>query len=153
MPEASNQPFRPSIVDWLQGTVLGAVAGAVILGAGGRLAMRGVAIVQEWTLSFSVAGSATVVMMGTVAGIVGAVILLVLLSIPRLPGLVRAAVFWGAAVLITLWILQPVDRDRVMMFTPVVLLYGLVQQLSLKRVVGRRPGQAVLGLRSPAATR
>jgi hypothetical protein len=140
MPETQTPASRPSGPDWLKGIALGAAAGAVILGAGGRLAMRGVAIVQEWTLSFSVGGSTTVVMMGTLAGVTGAVILLALRSIPRLPGLARTVVFWAAAALITWRILQPIDRDRVVMFTPVVLIYGLVQQLSLKRVVGRRPG-------------
>ena len=128
---------RPSGRDWVAGLALGAVSGAVILGAGGRLAMRGVAIVQEWTLYFSVEGSSTVVMMGTIAGVVGAIILLVLRSIPRLPRFAQVVLFWAAAVFITLRILQPIDRDRVLMFTPVVLVYGLVQQVGLGRLVRR----------------
>jgi hypothetical protein len=140
MAELSTVSSRPGVQGWLTGVALGAVTGAVILGAGGRLAMRGVAIVQEWTLSFSVDGSAAVVFMGACAGVAGAIILLSLLSVPRLPRLARAALFWAAAILITLRILQPIDRDRVVMFTPVVLVYGLALQLSLARVVGRRPG-------------
>lgn len=134
----SSASSRLSGRDWVAGLALGAVSGALILGAGGRLAMRGVAIVQEWTLYFSVDGSSTVVMMGTIAGMVGALILLVLRSIPRLPRIARVVLFWTAAVFITGRILEPIDRDRVVMFMPVVLIYGLVQQIGLARLL-RRP--------------
>lgn len=99
--------------------------------------MRGVAIAQEWTLSFSVDGSLTVVMMGAVAGLVGAIIVLTLRSIPHLLRPVRVALFWAAAAFIAARIIQPIDRDRVMMFTPVVLLYGLAQQWTIDRLGSR----------------
>lgn len=134
---AARVSSRPRAQDWVWGILLGGVCGAVILGAGGRIAMRGVAIAQEWTLSFSIGGSTTVVMMGAVAGVAGAIIVLTLSSIPRLPAIARLALFWVAAVLITLRILNPVDRERVVMFTPVVLVYGLVQLRSVSRLVAR----------------
>lgn len=101
--------------------------------------MRGVAVVQEWNLSFSIAGSTTVVMMGVLAGVAGAVIALTRWSIPRLPAALKPPLFWLAAVLITYRVLQPIDRDRVMMFAPVVLVYGLAQVRLVRQASRRRP--------------
>src|SRR5262245_22570262 len=117
--------------------MLGGIAGALVLGVGGRIAMRGVAILQEWTPYFTMAGSMTVVLMGTLAGAAGAVILLILWSIPRLPRSGRVALFWVAAILITLRILQPLDRERILTFTPVVVVYGLVQLTGVTRLIRR----------------
>lgn len=99
--------------------------------------MRGVAIVQEWTLSFSIDGTITVVIMGTLAGVTGAAIRLGLRSIPGLPDRAQVMLFWAAAALLTMRVLQPIDRDRLVMFTPVVLAYGVVQLVGLRRWMGR----------------
>ncbi len=142
MPGSHGSVTRPGGRDWMAGLLLGALAGAVFLGAGGRVAMRGVAILQEWTLSFSVDGSTTVVLMGSLAGVVGAALHLGLQSIPGLPGKAQLLLFWFAAAVFTARILQPIDRDRLVMFTPVVLVYGVVQLGGLRRWMGRasRPG-------------
>ena len=124
---------RPDARRWLSGLAWGALCGAVVLGVGGRVAMRGVALVQEWTPYFTVEGSITVVVMGTLAGVAGAAIALVIASVPRLSGLARTVVYCAAAALLTWRILQPVDRDRVMMFAPVTIVYSVVLLMGFAR--------------------
>jgi len=129
---------RPRIRDWAHGVMLGAILGALVLGIGGRIAMRGVAIVQEWPPTFSFGGSATIVMFGTLAGCGFALVQLALLSIPRLPRPVAALLFWLVVAGISLRILQPIDRDRLLAFPPLVIVYGLVQQAGPKWIARRR---------------
>jgi hypothetical protein len=135
--ELSGIPSRPTARDWLLGLTLGTLAGAVFLGVGGRIAMRVIAIIQEWTLSFSVAGSATVVVMGALAGFAGSAAYLAARSIPRLPRGLAPTVFWVFVVLMSLRVLRPLDRDRLLAFFPVVIAYGLTQQLGSPRLFRR----------------
>jgi len=124
---------------WLDGLLLGVATGAVILGAGGRLAMRGVSILQEWTPYFTLDGSLTVVVTGTLTGVAGAALLLVLRAIPRLPGWSAVLLFWLVAALVTMRVIQPFDRERLMLFPPVVLVYGVVLLKGLRWLASRRP--------------
>jgi hypothetical protein len=126
---------------WLDGLVLGTVAGAVILGAGGRVAMRGVSILQEWTPYFTVEGSMTVVFTGAAAGAAGSVLLLALCAVPRLPGWGALGLFWLAVGLVTMRVIQPFDRERLLMFPPVVLVYGVGLLVGVRWLAGRRPAR------------
>jgi hypothetical protein len=119
---------RPGIGDWIGGIIAGATLGALVLGVGGRAAMRGVAIVQEWPLYFSFGGSAMVVMMGAIAGAGFAIVLLGLQSVPRLPHAVALLLFYVVVAAISLRILRPLDRDRLVAFPPLVVLHVLTYQ-------------------------
>jgi hypothetical protein len=123
---------RPGAGDWIGGVIAGATLGALVLGVGGRAAMRGVAIVQEWPLYFSFGGSAMVVLMGAVAGASFAIVLLALQSVPRLPHVVALLLFYAVVAAISLRVLQPLDRDRLVAFPPLVMLHVLSQQAAQK---------------------
>lgn len=124
---------RPAPRDWLTCSLIGTGLGAVVLGVGGRVSMRGTAVLSGAPPGFSVSGSLTVVLMGAVAGLAGAVILMVIRFF--LPGrwLIQTLSFYGALVLIMLRGIRPLDSQRLFLFLPLVLIYGF-----LLRVLSRR---------------
>jgi hypothetical protein len=124
-------PWKPSLFAALgAGTVLG----TLILGVGGRLAMRVIAVLDGTPVGFSVGGSMTVVFLGAVAGAAGGLVLWVTRRVfPRAP-LARGVVFWGALTFLTLRGLNPVSVERLLVFAPLILVYGA----SLYRVWCRR---------------
>jgi hypothetical protein len=130
----SSSQDKPGVSDWIKGVGLGAVLGAAVLGIVGRIAMRLLALMQEWTLSFTLSGSTTIVMIGAAAGAGFAVVLLLIQSVPRLPRLAMALLYWAVLAGMTLRVLQPVDRDRLTVFPPVAVIFGLAQYLLCRRV-------------------
>jgi hypothetical protein len=123
---------------WLTGSLLGIAVGSVILGVGGRIAMWAIAVVSGGTPAFSVGGSATVVLLGALAGLAGAVVLVGLRWILANKPLVRGAVFWAFLVLVTLRGLRPIDPQRVLLFMPLVVVYGITLQVLSRRLESRR---------------
>jgi hypothetical protein len=129
---------RPSPRDWLIAALLGLALGAIILGAGGRVAMRGVALLAGATPGFSLGGTMTVVFLGAVSGIAGALVLVALrFALPRFP-LARGTAYWAFLVLVTLRGLNPVDGQRILLFMPLVVAYGVALQVASCRVARRR---------------
>ena len=119
--------------DWVRHSLIGLGVGAVVLGIGGRVAMRGIAVLSGAPPGFSFGGSLTVVLLGALSGLVGALILTGLRVF--LPGrwFLQTVIFYAALVLITLRGLRPVDSQRLFLFLPLVLIYGF-----LLRVLSRR---------------
>jgi hypothetical protein len=128
--------------DWLAGAALGLLFGTVVLGAGGRLAMSGIALVQGQAPRYSIGGTATVVFLGAVSGLAGAVVLLLLRLLLRRRPIVRGGLFWIFLTLVTLRGLRPVDAQRLALFFPLVIVYGATLQLAWCRVYRRRRGPA-----------
>ncbi|PYP39435.1 MAG: hypothetical protein DMD48_06480 [Gemmatimonadetes bacterium] len=126
--------------DWLRYSLIGAGVGAVVLGIGGRLAMRGIAVLSGAPPSFTVGGSLRVVLMGALSGLGGAWILKVLRFFLARRWLIQTLLFYAIIVLITLRGLKPVDSQRLVLFLPVVLLYAF-----LVRVLTRRPRTLAAG--------
>lgn len=119
--------------DWVRHALIGLGVGAVVLGIGGRVAMRGIAVLSGAPPGFSFGGSLTVVFLGAVSGLVGAVILMGLrVFLPR-RWFLQTIIFYAVLVLITLRGLRPVDSQRLFLFLPLVLIYGF-----LLRVLSRR---------------
>jgi hypothetical protein len=58
--------------------LLGAGAGALFLGVGGRLAMHAFALATVRSASFTLGGSLSVVMAGAIAGVIGGLLLVVI---------------------------------------------------------------------------
>lgn len=133
---------RPSKRDWLTGLLLGIAAGTVILGVCSRFAMAGIVVLSGGTPSFSVGGTATVILLGALSGLTGAVVLVGLqFLLPRRP-IVRNAIFWAFLVLLALRGLRPIDEHRLMLFMPLILVYGLTLHLLWRRLQsGRRASQ------------
>lgn len=120
---------RPTPRDWLVCSLLGVVVGAVALGIGGRLAMWGVAVLSGATPGFSAGGTATVVLLGALWGLAGAIGSLMLqFLLPRRPR-VRGALFWAFLVVVSLRGLRPIDAERLLLFMPWVIAYGGVLQV------------------------
>ena len=127
--------------DWLAGAVLGAVLGLLLLGVGGRFAMRVIALLAGQTPGFSLGGTAPVIFLGTVWGGVGALVFVGLRFLTR-RRVVRATLFWAFLVLMTLRGLRPIDVQRLAVFLPLVLLYGVALQVLWCRVYWPRRSSA-----------
>ncbi|HYU08748.1 MAG TPA: hypothetical protein VEK77_05140 [Gemmatimonadales bacterium] len=119
--------------DWLRYSLIGAGVGAVVLGIGGRLAMRGIAVLSGAPPSFTVGGSLRVVLMGALSGLGGAWILKILRFFLSKRWLIQTILFYAIIVLITLRGLKPVDAQRLVLFLPVVLLYAFLVRVLTRR--------------------
>ena len=120
--------------DRLRDVAVGAGVGALVLGIGGRSAMRGIAILSGAPPSFSFGGSLRVVLLGALAGLVGGLILLGLRALLPKRWLIQTLLFYVIILLITLRGLRPIDAQRLMLFLPLVLAYGfLVRTLTRRR--------------------
>ncbi len=119
--------------DWLRYSLIGAGVGAVVLGIGGRLAMRGIAVLSGAPPSFTFGGSLRVVLMGALSGLGGAWILKVLRFFLARRWLIQTLLFYAIIVLITLRGLKPVDSQRLVLFLPVVLLYAFLVRVLTRR--------------------
>jgi len=120
--------------DRLRDVAVGAGVGALVLGIGGRSAMRGIAILSGAPPSFSFGGSLRVVLLGALAGLVGGLLLLGLRALLPKRWLIQTLLFYVMILLITLVGLRPIDAQRLMLFLPLVLAYGfLVRTLTRRR--------------------
>jgi len=120
--------------DRLRDVAVGGGVGALVLGIGGRSAMRGIAILSGAPPSFSFGGSLRVVLLGALAGLVGGLILLGLRALLPKRWLIQTLLFYVMILLITLRGLRPIDAERLMLFLPLVLAYGfLVRTLTRRR--------------------
>lgn len=128
-----SPPRRRPLREWLRCALLGIAIGAVVLGVGSRIAMRGIAVLAGAPGSFSVGGSLTVVLLGALSGLAGALILMVLRVLLPSRWLLQALIFYVALVLITLRGLRPVDTQRLFLFLPVVLIYGFLLRVTTRR--------------------
>jgi hypothetical protein len=103
---------------------LGAVLGAIVLGGGGRVAMRVIAVNQGAPGAFSLGGTVTVVLLGVASGALGGAILMVSRWLFPARRWARVVLYWFALLLITLRGLRPLDPLPVELFVPLVVLCG-----------------------------
>lgn len=136
---------------WLAGAGFGVALGTLVLGVGGRFAMRAIALLEGQTVGFSIGGTTTVVLLGALSGLVGALVLVGLQLILRKRRFLRGALFWAFLILITLRGLRPLDVHRVGLFLPLVILYGSSLQFAWCRFRSKR-GSAHATIQAEAAT-
>ncbi len=110
--------------DFLAAAIIGAVLGTVILGIGGRIAMRIIGTLQGLPPGFSWGGTMTVVFLGAVSGAAGGIVLALSRKLFPTSRVARGALYWGALLLLTLNGLKPIDQLRLLVFFPVVALFG-----------------------------
>ena len=122
---------------WLAGPMVGAVIGLVVLGAGGRVAMRGIALLDGTPGAFTVEGTITVLLLGAANGALGGAIRALLDLGGRLPTAARAALFALACLLLTLRGLKPLDASRLALFLPLVAVYVAAVELTWRRLAAR----------------
>lgn len=123
--------------------LLGAVVGLVVLGVGGRVAMRAIALANNTPPAFSIGGTATVVFLGAVSGAGGGLLYALLHRVVPRRRLVRSALFGVALVLLTLRGLRPIQPLSLEWFMPLALAYGVIVDVgyttwSRRRAVGER---------------
>lgn len=105
---------------------LGAIVGAIFLGAGGRVAMRLFAMMEGREPGWSFGGSMTVVFMGAVWGTLGGGLLWLGRRYFRRSPLARGALFWIPLTLLFLRGLSPLNTNSVITFIPFFVAYGAV---------------------------
>jgi hypothetical protein len=130
--------WRPTRRDWIDALLIGAVIGFVVLGIGSRIGMRYVGLAMGQQPGFSWGGTITVVFMGAVSGVAGAVALVGARAIRPLPQVARGAIYWGVLLYLTARGLHPIDAVKVIWLLPPVLAYGVILQYSTCRVASRR---------------
>lgn len=136
---------------WIFALVAGAGTGVVVLGIGGRIAMRLFGVHSGQPAGWSVGGTMTVIFMGLVSGVGGAAIRAAASSwLPRrTPPVVGTVVFVLACTLLTLRGLNPVDATRLAYFLPVIVAYMTVFEVLWRRrpvVVPAELGPAPAGV-------
>ena len=112
----------------------GAACGGLVLGLGGRLAMRVIALQSGSPGILTPSGTTTVILAGVASGLGGALLHLIASATARriAPGRpwVRRALFGILLVLITLRGLHPVQPLPLALFGPLVLLYAAVIEIA-----------------------
>jgi hypothetical protein len=132
-PNAAAQP-------WLARLVLGLVLGGVILGAGGRLAMRGITLWEERAHQFTPSGTLNVIAFGCIFGILGAALRLLLDALlDRWPidwrsTRARDAAFALLCLALGVLILTPLTIHRLVLFLPLIVLYIVALERGWRRV-------------------
>lgn len=137
-----HTPQRPTLRDFVAGAIIGAVLGTIILGVGGRIAMRIIGMLQGLPPGFSFGGTMTVVFLGLVSGVVGGLLLVFSRKLFPRSRIGRGAVYWGVLLLLTLKGLHPIDPLRLLVFLPVVAAFGATLLMVWCRVYLRRVGEA-----------
>lgn len=126
----------------LRTILVAAAIGAIILGLGGRLAMFAIAWLNTGAGAFTLGGTSTVIAMGALSGAAGGVILSGLRAVVRRRWPPTTTVlFWGALIGITLRGLRPLDGQRLVLFLPLVLAFGLLLQWRTYRSPTPSPGE------------
>ena len=117
---------------------LGAVVGAIFLGAGGRIAMRIFALMEGREPAWTLEGSLAVVFMGAVFGTIGGSLLWLGRRVFRRSPIARGALFWIPLTALFLRGLSPLTSNSLTAFLPFYAAYGVVvYRLFCHRYVAR----------------
>jgi hypothetical protein len=127
--------------DWLNGLLLGALTGFVMLGIGGRIVMRGIAVHIGQNPAFTLGGSLAVVAAGVACGAGAGICFVAARRITR-NRIVSTLLFWTICVLVTLRGLRPLDTVKLVAFLPLVVLFGTVLHVLWTRVSNARRARA-----------
>jgi hypothetical protein len=107
-----------------KGIGIGALAGALFLGAGGRLAMRLFALSSRPAVVLTLRGTLTVVLAGAIAGAIGGLMLPFAWKLPR-GVLVRGVLFGLICYVLASPGFRPPRPITFLLFAPGFLLYGV----------------------------
>jgi hypothetical protein len=123
-----------SLRNWLHGILVGGATGLVVLGVGGRLAMRAIALQERPAAAFTVGGTITVMLLGAASGIAGGLLHVLLFRfLPHFHWL-RRTLFAALLILITLRGLSgTASALSVTLFLPLVVVYGIIVAGLLER--------------------
>ena len=114
---------------WMLVLAFGAALGALILGGGGRLAMRGITLWERRPHLFSASGTFSVIGFGAAFGVIGAALRLSLgVAAQRwrpawAPGRVPTVAWSLLCFALAVLMLTPITVHRLVLFLPVVVAY------------------------------
>ena len=134
---ANSPPRRARL--WMFALTLGAGLGALILGGGGRLAMRGITLWEGRTHLLSLGGTLSVIGYGVAFGVLGACLRAALdvaaeRWVPvRAPGSAPSAVFAIVCLALAVLLLTPLTVHRLVLFPPLVVLYVIALEACWRR--------------------
>ena len=109
---------------WVFAPIAGIAIGLLVLGIGGRVAMRVIAHATNVAPAFTTSGTMAVVGLGAVSGLAGGLIYAVLARFLPNRAVVRSLLYGTILVLITFRGLSPATALSIGLFMPLVLLYG-----------------------------
>ena len=110
--------------DWRAGFLMGAALGAFLLGIGGRVGMRVIAISEGRAPAFTLEGSIAVTLLGLLAGTVMAALFLLSRALFPANRFFRSAFFWIITALLVTRGLSPLTPLSVLVFAPLFLMHG-----------------------------
>jgi hypothetical protein len=122
----------------------GAIIGAIILGGGGRLAMRAITLWEDRGHQFSVSGSFAVIGWGAAFGAGAAALRLALETacarwLPnRTTEAGRAVAFAIIGITLGIVVLTPLTMHRLVLFPPLIVLYLICLEVFWRRAQRRR---------------
>ena len=128
-----------NVRQWLQGPLLGAAIGLPILGGGGRLAMRGIAVFTGAPGAFTAEGTLSVLLLGAASGFAGGVIYAILAALLPRKRPLRDMIFAIVLFLLTLRGLNPVTMLSLALFLPLVVAYGVLLEWAWYRRTAAQP--------------
>ena len=139
MPLTLRRTPHAALPTWLAALLVGAAIGALVLGVGGRLAMRAVSLWEGRPRLFSLGGSLTVVAWGAGLGAAAGLLRAALEAgvarwTPASPG--RGSARSGAVAVtlgVTLLLLTPWSVPRLALFPPLVLAFLAAFELAWRR--------------------
>jgi hypothetical protein len=129
---------RPGSRDWAIGLLVSALLGLVLLGAGGRMGMRVIALANRQTPILTIGGTLAVTLLGAATGLaVGAIFLLSRTAAPR-RRIARVGLFTGVCAFLVLRGLRPVTVLNLSVFAPLFVVHAVLLHLYWCRIHMRR---------------
>src|SRR5690349_9676665 len=129
---------RPTAKDWAIGLLAGALLGVVLLGIGGRMGMRLIALANGQTPILTFGGTVAVTLLGAAAGAgIAVIFLLSRFAAPRHRA-VRLSLFAGVCGLLMLRGLHPVTALNLSVFAPLFVVHALLLHAYWCRIHMRR---------------
>jgi hypothetical protein len=118
--------------------VLGAGAGALFLGVGGRLVMHAFAVATAGLGSFTLGGSLSVVLAGAIAGAIGGILFVVIERFLPKRRWLRGTLFAAVCYLIATPGFRPPRPLVFALFAPAFLAYGMALERWWARIAPSR---------------
>lgn len=122
--------------------LIGTITGALFLGVGGRLAMRGLALASGTPPGFSFGGTLSVVLSGAIAGVIGGILLFAAAQFVPVLLRVRGLIFGLLCYLVATPGFRPPQLLVFALFTPTFLGYGMATVILYQRFIRIERGQA-----------
>lgn len=121
--------------------LIGTITGALFLGVGGRLVMRGLALAASTPPGFSFGGTFSVVLSGAIAGVIGSVLLFAAAQFVPVLLRVRGLIFGLLCYLVATPGFRPPQLLVFALFAPTFFAYGIATVLLYERFtrMGRGP--------------